>query len=354
MRLSTLRERIVDLELDALIVSRPENIRYISGYKGEGQMIVTPERALIATDFRYYEQLAEEAPDFALVKVTKSFSKVLPDIVAALCPETIGFESHVVTHDVYTSWQKAAPDVRWTATKDVVETLRMTKDEEELAAIRQAVAIGDAAIAHLVEIIEPGMTEAAAAWELERYMRTHGSQAVSFPIIVGAGPRGALPHVVPSDRVIQPGEPIVIDMGCKIDGYCSDMTRTFTVGEPSDPERYHEVWNTVLEAQQAARKAIRPGMLGKEAHAVAQEIITDAGYGDYFGHGLGHGVGLAIHEKPSVGRTSEDTLRPGAVITVEPGIYIPDWGGVRIEDMGVVTEEGIEIFTKADKIAVVS
>lgn len=353
MRIDKLRQVMAEQGLEAMAVSQLENIRYVSGYRGEGLLIVTGDRQLIVTDFRYYEQVEREAPDCELVKMTAGLAKALPTAMADLGALRIGFESAQVSYDAYASWEEVTPEWEWVPTKGIVLELRSNKDEGELAAIRKAVALGDEAIVHLMGVIRPGMTEVQVAWELEVYMRTHGAESLSFPTIVGSGPNGALPHAITSERVIQPGEPIVIDMGCKVDGYCSDMTRTFCVGHPADPERFHHVWDTVLEAQRQATAAIKAGVVGKDAHAVAQQVIEQAGYGDNFGHGLGHGVGLQIHEKPSVGRLSEDVLQPGAVVTVEPGIYLPGWGGVRIEDMGVVRADGIEIFTAAPKVAVV-
>ncbi|HID96168.1 MAG TPA: peptidase M24 family protein, partial [Candidatus Latescibacteria bacterium] len=195
--------------------------------------------------------------------------------------------------------------------------------------------------------IEPGMTEKEVAWELESFMRTHGAEKAAFDLIVASGPNGALPHVTASERAIRAGEPIVMDLGCVVEGYHSDMTRTICLGQPD--ARFREIYQLVLSAQLAAEEAIRPGMTGREADAIARRIIEEAGYGEQFGHGLGHGVGLAIHEKPTLGKLSEDVLEPGMVFTVEPGIYIPGWGGVRIEDMVVLREDGVEVLTQASK-----
>jgi Xaa-Pro aminopeptidase len=195
--------------------------------------------------------------------------------------------------------------------------------------------------------MKPGLTEKQAAWEIERYLREHGAEGVAFELIVASGPNGALPHARPSDRVIQAGEPIVIDMGCRVDGYNSDLTRTIVLGEPG--EKFREVYAIVLQAQLAAEEALRAGPKGKEIDAVARQIIVDAGYGEYFGHGLGHGVGLAVHEEPGLGKLGEKPLQPNMVCTIEPGIYLPGEFGVRIEDMAVVTADGCRVLTKAKK-----
>jgi len=214
------------------------------------------------------------------------------------------------------------------------------------------VALTDAAFAHLLAVIEPGMAEREAAWEIEAYMRTHGASQVAFPLIVAAGPNGALPHARAGDHAIQPGEPIVIDIGCVLDGYCSDMTRTICLGEPS--AKYLEVWDIVLQAQEAAEAAIRAGTSGVEADSLARDLIKEAGYGEQFGHGLGHGVGLAVHENPRASQLSEDILQAGMVLTVEPGIYLPGEFGLRIEDLVVIREGGVEILTSTPKAPVVA
>jgi Xaa-Pro aminopeptidase len=199
--------------------------------------------------------------------------------------------------------------------------------------------------------IRPGMTEREISWEVETIMRTHGAEGLSFPSIVASGPNGAMAHAVTSERRVQLGEPLVIDMGAVYNGYCSDLTRSFCLGQAS--EEYRAIWDTVLQAQHAAEQAIVPGMSGVEADAVARRAIYGAGYEGKFGHGLGHGVGLAVHEGPRASVRSQDTLQPGMVLTVEPGIYIPTWGGVRIEDMVVVTPEGCRILTQAAKVPVI-
>mgnify|MGYP001195409151 FL=1 len=220
-----------------------------------------------------------------------------------------------------------------------------------MRAIEEAVRIADEAMVHLMSWIKPGVTERQVAWEAEVYMRTHGAEALSFTSIVAAGDHGAMAHAMTTDRAIERGDALVIDMGCVYDGYCSDLTRSFCVGEASD--EYLAVWNTVLEAQAAAEDAIRGGMPGVDADAVARKIIYGAGYEGKFVHGLGHGVGLAIHEKPRASLTSTDVLTPGTIVTVEPGIYVPGWCGVRIEDMVLVTEDGCRVLTGSPKQPVI-
>jgi Xaa-Pro aminopeptidase len=348
MRLATLRKTLTEHELDAIVVSQPENRRYLSGFTGSaGWLFISAERAILATDFRYFDQVGREAPEFQLAKITTNVDNLLPELVTDLTIERLGFESQHVTVDQLHSWAQAAEGVEWVPLKDTVEAIRAVKEEDEIEALRRSVALTDAAFAHMLEVIEPGMTEQEAAWEIETYMRTHGASKVAFDLIVAAGPNGALPHARAGDHIIQPGEPIVIDIGCVVEGYCSDMTRTFCLGEPS--ARYLEVWNIVRKAQEAAEAAIRAGISGKEADSVARDLIAEAGYRGYFGHGLGHGVGLAVHENPRASPLSDQTLEAGMMLTVEPGIYLPGEFGVRIEDLVIIREEGVEILTRTPK-----
>jgi Xaa-Pro aminopeptidase len=242
----------------------------------------------------------------------------------------------------------AAPDVEWVSTKGLVEDLRLIKDEAEIAMMRRAARIADDAFDFLCRTLRPGMTEIQAAWELEAYMRVHGADKIAFDLIVGAGPGGAEPHHHCSSRPIEVGEPIVLDLGARVNGYNSDLTRTICLGQPQD-SRFMEIHNIVLRAQETAIGGIRAGMTGVEADRLARDVIEAAGYGSNFGHGLGHGVGLAIHESPRAGKTSEDTLPAGATLTVEPGIYIPGWGGVRIEDLTRIDKNGVELQSRASK-----
>ncbi len=352
MRLSKVRETLAEKELDAILISQPENRRYLSGFSGSaGWLLITAGRALLATDFRYYEQVGREAPGFELAQIKTKFSDLLPDLFADLGVERLGFESQHVTVDQLDTWRQEVDGVEWVPLKDTVEGIRSIKEEAEIDALRRSVALTDAAFAHLVERIRPGMTEREAAWQIEAYMRGHGASKVAFDLIVAAGPNGALPHARPGDHVIRAGEPIVIDIGSVVEGYCSDMTRTICLGQPS--AKYLTVWDLVLQAQEAVEAMVRAGVSGVEADAAACDLITEAGYGEYFGHGLGHGVGLAVHEGPRASRLSEDTFEAGMTLTVEPGIYLPGEFGVRLEDLVLIGQEGIEILTNTPKMPVV-
>ena len=352
MRLTKLRALLPEREVDAMLVSQPENRRYLSGFRGSaGWLIITAERAVMATDFRYYEQVGREAPGFELAKIRSRFSDLLPEVLADLGVKRLGFESQHLTVEQLNTLSKAAGGVEWLPLEGTVEKIRAVKDEDEVDALRRSVALTDDAFAHLLDVIVPGMTEREAAWEIEAYMRGHGAGKVAFDLIVAAGPNGALPHAHPGDQAILTGAPVVVDIGCMLDGYCADMTRTFCLGEPSS--RYLEVWDVVLQAQEAAEAVIRAGMTGVAADAAARDVIVEAGYGEFFGHGLGHGVGLAVHEKPWASRLSEDTFEAGMSLTVEPGIYLPGEFGVRIEDLVIISEDGIEILTNTPKRPVV-
>lgn len=348
MRLMKLREALATEGLDAILITQPENRRYLSGFTGSaGVLLISQDQAVLATDFRYYEQVEKQASDFQLAKITDKFKMLLPELVHQVGAKRVGFESVHLTVDQHKEWEEVVEGFELVPTKELVERIRAVKDEEELSRIGQAIALADETFAHIVSFIEPGMTEKEVAWELEVFMRTHGAEKVAFDLIVGSGPNGAMPHATVSERVIRAGEPIVIDMGAMVDGYNSDLTRTICAGRPDD--KFKEIYDIVLEAQCTAEQSIRPGMMGKQADGIARKVIEEAGYSEHYGHGLGHGVGLAVHEKPGVGRLSEDVLEPGMVFTVEPGIYLPGWGGVRIEDVVVMREEGLEVLTQASK-----
>ena len=352
-RVEHLRELLEAHELDAMIITQPENRRYLSGFTGtDATLFISSDVSVLITDFRFTEQASREAPQFKVVEavpdlLASELSRVARDEGSA----RVGFESSYVSFLDHQKWEQSATDQQLVPVQGLVEGLRAIKDEEELGLIRRAAAIGDGAMTHVRQIIRPGMTEREVAWETEAYMRTHGSEAVPFDIIVGSGPNGAMAHATVSDREIQKGEPIVFDLGARVEGYCSDLTRTLVLGEPD--ERFQEIYYLVHDAQLAALAGIKPGMTGRQADGLARDVIKQAGYGERFGHGLGHSLGLAVHEDPRMGRQSTAVLQAGNTLTVEPGIYITGWGGVRIEDLVVLTDQGLEILSKAGKGPVV-
>lgn len=359
-RLSVLRQKMAARKLDALLITQPENLRYISGFTGEeAALFITAAAAYILTDFRYVGMVKELCPNFTLVETTMELplDKAVLGLVRDTGVSRLGFEAPHLSYETYRNLRKALlaerhAVARLIPTTRLIEEIRSIKTPEELAIIERAVRLGDAAFNHVFQILTapdaPVMTERQVAWELERYIRENGGDGVSFEVAVAAGPNSAIPHHRSGQRPIQPGEPVWIDVGARLDGYCSDLTRTFCLGRPDD--RYREIYSIVLNAQLAAERALRPGISGKEVDAVARQVITAAGYGDAFRHGTGHGVGLAVHELPSLSqRAGRERLAPGHVVTVEPGIYLPGWGGVRIEDMVVITADGCRILTTAAK-----
>ncbi len=328
-------------ELDAFLVSSPANRRYLSGFTGSnGYLVITDSEAILATDFRYIEQAQAESPGFEVNHI-RGGEPWFPGLVDQLDLSTVGFEADDMTVTAFSrlreTVEEAETDVDFVKTAGVTEWIRAVKDDDEIESLDHAVQIADQAMAKIQREIRVGMTEREVAWELHKEMRRLGAEGPSFDTIVAVGPNAALPHHRADDTVVREGEPIVIDMGANYRGYCSDLTRTFVLGEQDDTFRH--IYGIVLQAQMAAIEAARPGMTGKEIDSVAREVITGVGYGDEFGHGLGHGVGLVIHERPMVEPRSQDVVDNGMVFTIEPGIYISGWGGIRIEDI-VVMEDG--------------
>ncbi len=354
MPLTKFREKMSAAGYDAFIVTQPENRRYLSGFTGsDGALFITAAEKYLLTDSRYYEQVGRESPEWTLIKASYRTDEHLVKLLESLhlTGATIGFEADYFTVAQFKAWQKTLPNtVTLKATSGFVGELRAIKTPAELAAIKRAQAVADDAMAHIYDWIQPGVTERDVAWELEVTMRTHGATALSFDTIVAAGANSALPHATPGDTVIEPGDVVLIDMGCVVDGYCSDMTRTFSLGEPKNSQ-YVAVWNIVEQARATAAAGISAGLSSRQADALARDVILAAGYGDQFGHSLGHGVGLAVHELPPVSYARESELQTNMVITIEPGIYLPGAFGVRLEDMAVVADGGVEIITCTPKIA---
>ncbi|HHY69688.1 MAG TPA: aminopeptidase P family protein [Firmicutes bacterium] len=349
--LEKLRTKLVEDSVDGLLISKPENWRYVSGFTGDsGVLLITAEHSFLFTDSRYTEQARSEAPDFTVVK-TVIEEDVVKNTVNELGLKRIGFEKDYVTYAMWERLRDRFEKQELVGISGWVEELRMIKTSEEVEYISRAQKIAENAFERLLPLIKVGTSEIDLALELEFTMRKMGSEGVAFPFIVVSGPRSSLPHGQPSTRKLEPGDFVTFDFGARFQGYCSDMTRTIVIG-PLD-EKHKEIYEVVLAAQLTALDVIGPGVIGKEVDLAGRKVIEEAGYGEYFGHGIGHGVGLNVHEKPSVGRTSEDILEPGMVITVEPGIYIEGFGGVRIEDMVVVTEEGMRNLTASRKELIV-
>jgi Xaa-Pro aminopeptidase len=351
-RLQRLRALLQEKELDALFVSQAENRRYLSGFVGTaGFLIVSSSKAVLATDFRYTEQARMQAPDFEVIQVTGEPSEWLPQLAGDLGLKRVGFESPDLTFYTYHRLTEAiGRGANWqlTPTEKLVERLRSVKDPRELTTLTSAARLADRAFEHLQKAVRPGMQEREAAWEVERFLRESGSEFIPFELIVASGPNAALPHAHPSERRIAEGEPVIMDIGARVDGYCSDLSRTFYLGKQD--ETFRRVYDIVLGAQLTALATLKSGMTGEEADNLARTVIVQAGYGDNFGHGLGHGVGLAVHEEPRLGMNSKDVLSDNMVFTVEPGVYLPGWGGVRIEDMAVIEQGKVRPLTGSQKV----
>jgi Xaa-Pro aminopeptidase len=343
-RLTTIRTLLTEQNLTAVVVAKPENRLYFSGFTGSsGLLLVGLDTARLITDFRYVQQATRQAPDFTVVRHGADIYETLAAEIKAVGGGRIGFESDYTTFDAYQRMQAFGGELMPLS----LDRLRMVKDETELAALRRAVRIADEAFSHILPYLRPGVRERDIAAEMEYFMRRQGAEKMAFEIIVASGLRSALPHGRASDKQIAAGDFVTMDFGAVYGGYHSDITRTVVVGKATPRQR--EIYRLVLMAQQAGVEAVAPGRICREVDADARKVIIDAGYGEYFGHGLGHGVGLAIHEEPRLSPACEVVLAPGMTVTVEPGVYIPEWGGVRIEDTVVVTADGVEILTASGK-----
>ena len=338
-RRANLRDRLGNAGLDAMLVTDLVNVRYLSGFSGSNAALLVfaddDARSVLATDGRYRTQAARQAPDLRVV-IERACGPHLAGLAAAEGVGRLGFESHVVTVDGYDALARAAGSTELVRASGMVEALREVKDAGEIALLRLACEAADAALTDLVARggLRPGRTERQVGRELESLILDHGADGISFETIVAAGANSAVPHHRPTDAVLATGDFVKIDFGALVGGYHSDMTRTFVLGRAADWQL--DLYELVANAQREGREALVPGMACNKVDAAARQVIADAGYGDCFTHGLGHGVGLQIHEAPGIGASSAGTLLAGSAVTVEPGVYLPDRGGVRIEDTLVV------------------
>ncbi|MEV0292441.1 Xaa-Pro peptidase family protein [Nocardia sp. NPDC050710] len=355
-RRGALRSLLVENEVDALLVTDLVNIRYLTGFTGSNATLLVhswdmrnaEERTVIGTDGRYRSQVAEQVPD-----LRSEIARATARRIVALAGEwqlgRIGYESHVVTVDQHRGFVEQGTGLEFVAAPGLVEQLRTVKDAYEIEQLRAACAAGDAGLATLLERggLRPGRTERQVARDLEWAMFEHGAEAIAFETIVATGANSAIPHHRPTEAVLAAGDFVKLDFGAVIGGYHSDMTRTLVLGAPTDWQR--EVYALVEESQRAGRKALHPGVKISDVDAAARSVIEAAGHGNLFVHGLGHGVGLQIHEAPGIAKTGTGTLLSGVAVTVEPGVYFPGRGGVRIEDTLVVREGGPELLTHTSK-----
>jgi Xaa-Pro aminopeptidase len=343
------------IDCDCLLISSAENRRYLSGFTAReallfescGYLLISRYSSWLLTDFRYRDWAQQEVSHLEIRLYPQGLTKLLPELLQKIGCRKIGFESQYLSFNQYQrlsqAGQEAGLEITWQPQESLLEQLREIKDQGEIAIIRQALALTEKVLAQVATQLAPGQTEQEVARLLEHSFMEAGAEGLSFPTIVASGPNSARPHHHPGERVIRANEPIIIDLGARLQGYCADMTRTFYLGEPE--ARFKEIYGLVRQAQKTAEEGIRAGILSDAADGLAREVITTAGFGEYFGHSLGHGVGLAVHEGPTLSPIKEKSslLQAGMVVTVEPGIYLPEWGGVRLEDMILIQAEGAEV-----------
>jgi Xaa-Pro aminopeptidase len=356
-RVHCLRKELKKRSLSGLLISQPENRRYLSGFKpgdpqlneSSGFLIIGQGLAILGTDPRFEGEVQKQAKGFYPFIYRKGLEASWPEIGIFLKPlKKIAFEAHSLSFHAFQRLKKLVcsrgSSITFLPTYQLVEEFRAQKDRREVAAIRRSLSITEEVFRQINRILRPGKTEKAIAWQIKDWIHRHGGEDLAFEPIVASGPNAALPHAEPTDREIRKGEPILFDFGSKWRGYCSDLSRTVVLGRP--PDRFKEVYSLVRSAQLEAEKGIRAGLTTKEADSLARSVIEKGGYGKYFKHSLGHGVGLATHELPSLSPAKTEPLKPGMVVTIEPGIYLPGWGGVRLENMAVIKEKGANILNK--------
>ncbi|HUW58687.1 MAG TPA: Xaa-Pro peptidase family protein [Planctomycetota bacterium] len=347
-RVSELRKVIEAEALDGMLVSSVPNVTYLSAFTGDDSLaLVTPDRLAIITDFRYVEQVEQECPGWEVVRREKDLWQTTAAAVTESGVRRLGFETAHLSHAGFRKLTDVLGDVEVVPLEGKVETLRQIKDAREVRAIEAALRCQEAAFAEVKACVRPGMTERQVACELDYRMRRHGAEQSAFETIVACGERGSLPHARATERVISQGDAVLVDWGARCFFYNSDLTRLLHVGTVSG--EFEKVYHIVRQAQNEALAVIRPGVKLCEVDGAARAVIRDRGYGERFGHSLGHGVGLEVHESPVVRERNEEPVQPGMVFTIEPGIYIPGWGGVRIEDMVLVTDDGVRVLSDCEK-----
>lgn len=345
-RVNNLRTLLNEKGLDGLLLYKPENRRYASDFTGStGYVLVTANYAKFITDFRYIQQASTQCNGFEVVEINAQ--KTIIDVLNELNLKKIGVEEDFMTYGQYREFTSKLVETELVPLEGAIVKLRSVKTTDEVKYIEKAASIADEAFNHILNFIKPGMSEQEIGLELEFFMKKRGASKLSFDSIVASGKRSSLPHGIATDKVVEIGDMITLDFGCVYNGYCSDMTRTFVLGKANNKQK--EIYNVVLEAQKTSLNAVKPGITGEELDKIARNIISEKGYGEYFGHGLGHGVGLEVHELPHINARGKVTMEPGMIITIEPGVYIPDFGGVRIEDLVLVTDNGYTVLSKSTK-----
>ncbi|MCD4717515.1 MAG: Xaa-Pro peptidase family protein [Desulfobacterales bacterium] len=359
-RIKALRQNLAGMDCDTAWIIQPENRRYLSGFRAEdgqftessGSLFINESQSLLATDSRYTLDAERDAVDFEVQTLKKGLMDGLPGLLKRMGTENLGFEGDYLTWGLHRELSERlledSPSVLLMPLNGVVEEMREVKDEPEISTLEASADLMSGILDEVITGLEPGMTEKQVAWQIEGLVRRSGGEGLAFPSIVASGPNSALPHAVPTDRKLMKGDPVILDVGLRLNGYCSDMTRTVFLGDPS-PD-FIKIYRTVRKAQANSLKEVRSGVMSNYPDSIARQIINDAGFGDYFGHGLGHGVGLATHERPRLSPLKPTKLEKGMVVTVEPGIYIPGKGGVRLEEMVVIEAAGPRILTKAGNL----
>jgi len=354
-RIDELRGKFQDFGIDTLWIVRPENRRYLSGFKApdggltesSGSLLITFDKALLITDSRYTTQAEKEVVGFEILMQKRGLVETLSKALKQLGAKRVGFEGGYVIWELFQEvndrLSKQSPPKELVPLSGVVEEMREIKEPAEVEILRVSAKLMSDVLGRVIADLELGQSEREVAWRIETLIREQGADGPAFPPIVASGPNSALPHATPTERTLRKGEPIIIDVGAMVDGYCSDMTRTVFLGEPSDDVK--EIYTAVREAQISALQSVKPDMKTTEADSIARDHISKAGYGAYFGHSLGHGIGLAPHEKPTLAPLKPRPLREGMVFTIEPGIYIPEKGGVRLEEMVILGRDGAELIT---------
>tara|TARA_B100000902_G_C27318675_1_gene922903 strand:+ start:1019 stop:2086 length:1068 start_codon:yes stop_codon:yes gene_type:complete len=348
LRIDKLRKILSKSDIDTIFISSKDNIKYYSGFTGTlAFLLISETNAVIVTDSRYTIRAQEECPDYKIYKL-KSGDNWIKNSTNQIKAKTIGFEGNQLSVNMLNQLkERSENNLNWKDFSNEITHQRVIKSESEIKLIDEVISISDKAFNNVSKIISVGMTEKEIAWEMEKEMRNLGADSISFDTIVASGLNGAKPHHSPTDKEIMNDEAITIDMGAKLNGYCSDLTRTIFIGNPD--EKFKKIYNIVLRSQLISLETAKEGMSGEEIDKISRDIISNEGFGENFGHSLGHGVGLEVHENPGVGPNSKNKIEPGMIYTIEPGIYIEGWGGIRIEDMVLMTDNGNKLLSHADK-----
>jgi len=347
-RIRRIRTLLQSEETDAVLVSRPENIYYLTGFNGSsGSVLITETDVCLFTDFRYEQQAKDQSPHCRLMIIKNSILSILKELTATHSIKTLGCEGDFISHLQYINLQESLPDCKIKPLTGCVEKIRIIKDSGEIEKISAAVNVTDQAFNHVLSFIDSGVPEHDLALEIEYFMKKNGAEGIAFPFIVASGKRSSMPHGTASKKLLAGGDLLTMDIGATMAAYNSDLTRTVAIQKAG--EKCREIYKIVLEAQMAGIDSVRSGIPACDADRAARKIIEKHGYGEFFGHGTGHGVGLQIHESPRLSAGDHTILEPGMVVTVEPGIYLPGWGGIRIEDTVAVTENGCRVLSSSYK-----